>query len=389
MDQASINERLEECKRLTVIVEKLLWIDATITRMENVSSEHEYQDVMDGLESVHSLLTSMEAEEEVEVKVQRVIQTELCIIRERLLYAVSEAWNRLVKWILPSEIRRLARKPQTVTLEFSRDMNSRSLLSVVVTALLRGNMLDSRVKTLCENLMSYVIENVVRDRSTVLQVTDEPDRCIICVVINPAAVGQPRQVVLPSEAFVKLEQIFSCLHGALSEVVFSPAGKTIAEGVCDAFLVKKIGKLITRKLFDCVYDECISLALPANGTQWEKYNELVAQAEHFQEFLARLGFLSIGDPSLIDYLNNVNSLFANNKSQEILKKAHELMLQELFHSVQISSDHPIGFPKSAEFLRMEEFVKYCRMETGTTTYKLPKCQIRFVLGIRHYHWLHV
>lgn len=383
-DYTSTKESLEECKRITTIIEKLLYIDTTILRMEKLLSEHEYLDVLDGLESIHSLLSSMETEEEeVEVKVQRVIQTELCIIRERLLYEIGEEWSRLVKWVLPSEKRRLARKPRSVMLEFYRDKENDHLFSVVVAALIRSHILDLRFKLLSDNLMSYIVENVIRDRSTVLQVDDEPSRRVICVVINPAGgVGQQRQVVTPDEAFVKLEQIFTCLHSALSEVTVSLSeGKMIPGNVCNGFLVKKLGKLVMKKLFECVYDECISLALPSNGTQWEKYNDLVAQTEHFQDFLTRLGFLSSDDQSLIDYLNNVNSLFANNKSQEILKKAHELMLQDLYHSVQISGEHPIGISRSEEFLKIEEFVKNCKTETDTK-YKLPKCQIRFVSSFR-------
>lgn len=344
--------------------------------MEKSINEFEYLAVLDGLESVYNLLSSSELEEEIDVKVQKVIQTELSIIRERLLYELGEAWNRLVRWIPPSEVRRQARKPQTVTLEFGRDDKQRQLFSTVVMAMLRANMLDSRVKKLSDNLMFYIIEGVVRDHSTLLQIIDEADRCIICVVISPSGVGQARQVVPPSEAFLKLEQIFTCLHGVLSSVgVSHDEGKAVEVAGKD-FLVKKLGKLLAKKLFEYVYDECLSLALPPNGTQFEKYNELVAQTEQFQEFLTKLNFLSSEDPSLIDYLNNVNSLFANNKSQEILKRAHELMLQDLFHAAQISSDHPIGVLRGQEVPKMEEFVKSCKEKMGTANFKLPKCQIR-------------
>lgn len=261
-------------------------------------------------------------------------------------------------------------------LEFYCDDEANNrLFSVVVAALIRSHILDLRMKLLSDNLMSYIVENVIRDCGTVLQVDDEPGRRVICVVINPAATGQQRQVVTPDEAFVKLERIFTCLHSALSGVTVALSeGRMIPGNACDGFLVKKLGKMVMKKLFECVYDECIALALPPNGTQWEKYNDLVAQTERFQDFLTRLGFLSSDDQSLIDYLNNVNSLFANNKSQEILKKAHELMLQDLHHSVQISGEHPIGIPRSEEFLKIEEFVKNCKTETDTK-YKPPKCQI--------------
>jgi len=64
------------------------------------------------------------------------------------------------------------------------------------------------------------------------------------------------------------------------------------------------------------------------------------------------------------------------KAEEILKKAHEFMTQELMNSIQISAEHPLGHPHNEDERDRERFVQHCREDAGTSHYKLPTCQIR-------------
>jgi len=79
---------------------------------------------------------------------------------------------------------------------------------------------------------------------------------------------------------------------------------------------------MTKRLFECIYNECLSHAIPQNSSgsdKWDKYNETVRLTERFQDMLSGLKLVSSNEMSLLDYLNNVNTLFANIKSQEISK----------------------------------------------------------------------
>ena len=142
-------------------------------------------------------------------------------------------------------------------------------------------------------------------------------------------------------------------------------------------LVEKIGSMICKKLFECIYNQCLCHVLPQSSRQFEQFNKIITLTENFQDLLTRLHFLSTEYSTLMDYLNNVNNLFANIKSQEMLKKAQEFLTQELMMSVEISAEHPLGFSsKGGEQHPQEQFVKECKEAAGTSNYRLPTCQIR-------------
>ena len=280
----------------------------------------------------------------------------------------------MLKWTLPPEKRKDTTRPMTATLVVTDSESDKDVLCSVVQAMHSVNMLDLRIKKLCDHFMRYFVRSVVTDRSTLLQVIDELERCTLCVVINT----DRKLVVPPNEAYQKLEQLFIFLHRPLANIVISEVQP--GTGECkQVTLVEKIGQKMNKSLFECIYNECLSHAIPQNSSgsdQWDKYNETVRLTERFQDTLSSLKLMSADQTTLMDYLNNVNTLFANIKSQEILKKAHQFMTQELVSSIQISSDHPLGPARTQDDKDREKFVQDCRDGAGTSNYKLPTCQIR-------------
>ena len=380
VSRKTLENKLADYDRVLTIVDRLLQAHELLKSVDRGIKGKRFLASIENLDAVHNLLSRLDVEEDLERNVQKVLQTEVCILRERLLYELSETWNRMLKWTLPPDSRKDADRPRTVTFEVTDMESDKDILSSVVQAMQSVNMLDLRIRKLCDNFMEYMVKSVVTDRNTLLQVIDELEKYTLCVVINPA--GQSRQLLVPpAEAFQKLEQLFTFLHRPLAHIAVGEmlAGSDEPQRV---LLIEKIGQKMTKSLFECIYNECLSHAVPQNNTadnQWEKYNETVRLTEQFQDLLASLGFLSGQQTTLMDYLNNVNTLFANIKSQEILKKAHEFMTQELMSSIQISAEHPLGPPHNQDEHDRERFVQDCRVEAGTSHYKLPTCQIRYCI----------
>ena len=340
------------------------------------------------LEGLQGELATLEAEDETELNVHKVLTTEACIQRERLLYELGETWNVLFRWTMPLESRRLMSRPRTVTLEVGEADQSHPLVNCTANAMQSTGLLDSRLRTLTDRIMQNLVEPAVQDRNTLLQLVDETDKCVLCVVRQPDS-GTHKVAVPPVEAFQKLEQIFVFLHQPIADITVSSkipdktlsrnhASKVVIdENVAPVHLAEKLGQIMCKPLFQCVYNDCLSHSIPKNSCQFDRFNEIVQLTEEFQEMLSRLGFLAPNQSTLMDYLNNVNSLFANIKSQEILRQAHQFMTQELLHSIQISSEHPLGTPgKGAVTHEKQMFVNICRDRAGTSNYKLPTCQIR-------------
>lgn len=99
----------------------------------------------------------------------------------------------------------------------------------------------------------------------------------------------------------------------------------------------------------------------------------------FQDILVNLKFIPEDDNALEDFVKNINVLFVNKKSQNILLHARDLMKSELHNTVKVSDQHPLGElaekdAPSDKKSRKLELASSCQLSTDT--FKLPPCQIR-------------
>ncbi|ELU07623.1 hypothetical protein CAPTEDRAFT_135408, partial [Capitella teleta] len=351
--------QLRRLDRRLAMVDRLVQLHEVLQAISESIKDKLYLRSIEHLEAANNMLGRLHCREEIEHSVRKVFQTEVCILREKLLYDLSETWNKLLRWspATPSQT------PTSVTLEVSQGEGDHDLLICVVQAMSSVGMLDSRVKTLCDRLLKSVISAVTSERGTLLSVLDEVDSYTLQLT-HP---GTPSPVP-PAEAFQKLESVFVFLHRPLHDIIIKDK--------IPVTLIEKIGEHLCKRLFEAIYNNCLSLAVPKTGVQqWAEYNSMVLLAEKFEDFLQDLDYFSTGQESLMDHLNNVNSMFASIKSQDLLRRANEFMTQELMNSVLINVDHPLGNLRGQENEEREKYVKDCKQRTSTLGYKLPQCQI--------------
>ena len=368
----------------------MLQMADTFLRLHHLFQELELQltryaftKVIEGLVTVHALLASLEAEQELERNVITVFHTEACILREKSLFEMSELWKASFRWTFPSRVRKgVNRLRQPTTLELCcRGDIVKERLQCAVRAMHTTGMLESRLKSFSEALVSNFVKIAVSDRSAVFETPDTTDTYIVHLVIAETSDHSLRRTCVPPvETFHKLEQLFRFLHTALHGIVV--VNDESGDNVMKLTLVEQIGDVLTPKLFDCIYSECLSLAMPRCGRQWGVFCDIMSAIERFQTTLTSLGFMSSRHRRLTDYLSSVKVLFTSVKSEDLLRRAHDFVTQDLLVSTQISSDCPLGASLKSEEAaadrEREGFVRTCREETGTVNYRLPSCRIRSV-----------
>jgi len=375
-------ERLREFDRLLSTVDAFIQIHIGLQSIDDEIRQRSFIKAVSSFETVQPLLKSLTVSGPIESAVVQVLQTELCVTRERLLYELGEAWNHLVFWTLPAEGHH-DRQQKTSSLTVALSASKQSLLSQVVLAMSRVHMLPSRIQTLAEHIVSRFVEPVVCNHTTLVQTVIEAEKAVICVnsIPSPATEQIP---VPPSEAFQKLQQILSFIYKMFGGVTLQQTDRK------PMLLIQKIGKLISDRLFDLVYDNCILPAMPVasfNAEALTSFSSIVADTEQFQTNLDELGLLPSADgdeicgiQSLVDRLNNANAKFASIRAQELLHQAHQLMMQELLASVLVSTDSPVGDDVACErrSRELDVFVKSCREQAAGSGLKLPTCQIRYL-----------
>jgi len=381
-DHHIVAERLREFDRLLSTVDAFIQIHVALQSSDVEIRQRSFVKAVSSFETVQPLLQSLTVDRPLELAVVRVLQTELCVTRERLLYELGEAWSQIVMWTSPADGCH-DRRQKTSSLTVSLSANQQSLLSQVVLAMSRVNMLPMRIRTLTEHIVSRFVEPVVCNHTSLVQTVVEADQAVIRINSIPSPATE-RIPVPPSEAFQKLQQILSFIHKMFAGITLHDIDREPMP------LIQKIGKLISDPLFDLVYDNCILPAMPVcsgNPETLISFSSILADTEQFHAAVDKLGFLPkqsadgdeiCGMQSLMYRLNNANAKFASVRAQELLHHAHHLMQQELLESVRVSTDLPIGDDVSCEgrSRELDIFVKSCREQAAGSGLKLPKCQIR-------------
>ena len=265
-------------------------------------------------------MANLEAEYEEEINAQKCLQVELCLLREKLLYALNDTWSSLLKWTLPAETRRATSKSHTVRLEVR--LGEEEVLRCTVHAMASVSILESRLRVFCERLMRHFVEPVVQDEGTLLQVVEDSQQLYMCAL---AQLSSPKTLADPIHVIQKLHQVFTFIHKPMANI-FLEGDKNASK---EYDLKEKIGAMICKRLFECIYSDCLCHAIPKTAGQFEGFGRVVSATEEFQALLIKLGFMLPHQATLMDYLNNVSRLFASVKSQEMVKKAHKLLAQKL------------------------------------------------------------
>ena len=346
-------------------------------------SRHAFTKVIEGLARVHALLASLEAEQELERNVITVFHTEACILREKSLFEVSEVWKASFRWTFPSRVRKMANQPrQPTTLElYCHGDGATERLQCAVQAMHTTGMLDSRLRTFSEAIVGNFVKVAVSDRGTMIETCVKSDAYVIQLVNFETSGHSPRRTpVPPAEAFQKLELLFQFLHTALCGIVVRNKNDSSVDAGIMSTLIEQIGNTLVPRLFDCIYGECLSLAVPRCGRQWDVFCDMMSAVERFQTTLTTLKFMSPCHRLLTDYLCSVKVLFMSIKNEELLRCADDLVIQDLLASTPVSGDHPLGISEleAGADKEREGFVKMCREEAGTVNYRLPKCRVRSV-----------
>ena len=343
--------------------------------------------MIEHLDSTQVMLQEVEIDSDLDLALHKVLRTELCLQREQLLFQLSEAWNDLLRWTLPDDSKRNANKPQTTALEINETEETTVIMAQTTQAMYEMNMLHLRLKALCDRVMTYFVEGIVQDRNTLIQVVTEESRSVLCVVQCPQPAGAAAKlpIVPPAQIFPKLEQIFLFLHKPFCDVSIYEKVEGKADKTSTS-MVQKVGKCICKRLFDYIFNQSLSQTIPQGRSgDWDAFHEVVALTEKFQELLMSLEFMPTDQSSLMDYFNNVNSLFANMKSQEILRRAHQLLTGDLMKLILVCTEHPLGKDNhrgaAAEHGHtgglspsLIEFVKSCKSDGGAAP-RIPACRI--------------
>lgn len=100
-------------------------------------------------------------------------------------------------------------------------------------------------------------------------------------------------------------------------------------------LMKLFSKEMCGEFKDTIIKECFIDTIPNNIIDLQTYGRITSEIEDFQRFLTIIKFFPNDSYSVLDYMNNIDVLFANKSSQHFLETARTIMLKDLSVSMSI------------------------------------------------------
>ena len=313
-------------------------------------------------------------------QVLKLLQTECSIKREQLIFDLGESWSELMRWTLPQSS---VNRHERVELSLSLPEDFRRRLCATVQAMHSLGVIDTKFKVLGNRLMTHVVKPIVSNIATSVEVQKREKTHVLIVKQKNGSEVSPT----PHDVINKLQFVFEFLHQYFKEVNLN---ETVdGKNNMPLLFMEKLGLFVAVDVLDCVIKECLTPSLPSHSKGFSEFNKLIFLAESLQAKLVDCHLIPVDNTALLDCLNNVNKLFTNQRSQEIMRRAHKMMTSDLSRTVCICKQFLLGEPQHRkdnngrgnpfvsgpdEAEKLKELTK-----PVSSKLKLPKCAIRYGL----------
>ncbi|CAG5132537.1 unnamed protein product [Candidula unifasciata] len=185
--------------------------------------------------------------------------------------------------------------------------------------------------------------------------------------------------------FANLINILEQLHALFLHVGYGhqdgghqDASRTSHGGPGAGTLMSLLGHSVSGWLLHLLKTTVLAKAVPSSAKDLEGFSQVIAATRLLQDQLLALGFIQADNLALMDYVQNVNFLFANKKSQATLEQAHTLMTSDLHEHVAVAEDKPSGEwpPLTPGGVKKGERMELAGdQKLSDNTLRMPRCRI--------------
>lgn len=275
------------------------------------------------------------------------------LILDSLLHDLFSEWERMVTWTITTNTRKTV---VTITLNLDE-----SLIAIdVLNALEKSKKLQEKTSEFAQILLKDVLLPIIHNDCTVYAETDE----LMIVTINHKLNFKPRY----DEVIANLRLLFHYLSNKLT-----------IEYNRDNTIMNMIGKEISAEFRDVLVKDCLIDTIPNNINELQSYGRITAEIEEFQHFLALVKIFPDENFSILQYVNNIDVLFADKSSQYFLETARSIMFKDLSVTMSIGvesiPDDTEPTPSTSKDESTEEALKILDKTIPKSLFYFPRCMI--------------
>uniref|UniRef100_A0A1E1WK00 Centromere/kinetochore protein zw10 homolog n=1 Tax=Pectinophora gossypiella TaxID=13191 RepID=A0A1E1WK00_PECGO len=273
------------------------------------------------------------------------------LILDSLLHDLFLEWDQMVSWTTKPGTRKTI---VTITLKVEDTLATCDILN----ALVKSKKFVEKVTEFSSFLMKDVLVPIIHNDCTVFAETDE----LMTVTINHKPNFKP-----PYDAVISnLRLLFHYLSNRLN-----------IEFMRDNTIMSMIGKKISNEFREVLVKDCLIDTIPNNINELQSYGRITSEIEDFQHFLAIVKIFPDERFSILQYVDNIDVLFANKSSQYFLETARTIMLKDLSMtmSIGVESIPDDTQPGTSVDEDSEEALKILEKTIPKSLFYFPRCMI--------------
>uniref|UniRef100_UPI00398F8DBB centromere/kinetochore protein zw10 homolog n=1 Tax=Pristiophorus japonicus TaxID=55135 RepID=UPI00398F8DBB len=346
---SELKQQLEKTTVLLSVLSQLHAFDTALETHQQALLEKNYSKCATHINKAQCNLTLLKSRKGVELKMLQVLNTELIVQREKLLYHLGEEWKQLAVWNLPpppapTKAEELFGWTLKTELHLCNVMSKKkSDLEPLLISILQGfailGELNRKLKCFSQILLMYVLKPLVVDPSLDVEIELQTHDAIL----RFSAFERKSDHTSPEKVYQKMITVLEFLH---QHLLYVPLWDSVDHNVKqDVILAEMLGDMIWEDLSEVIIKNCLVYSIPANSSQLDQYEEVIKETDKFEKKLKEMQYLQGHSTDLLKYARNVNVHFASKKCQDVIMAARNLMTSEIHNTVKITPDSRISIPK--------------------------------------------
>uniref|UniRef100_A0A8C6S4X7 Centromere/kinetochore protein zw10 homolog n=1 Tax=Neogobius melanostomus TaxID=47308 RepID=A0A8C6S4X7_9GOBI len=318
-EYADLKQQLEKNTVLITLLGHLKEFHTAMDKFTDALTAMKYVEAAEQLKKARDSMAFLKRWKDAQLPLLAVLNSELNIQRENLLYHLGLEWNRLVVWTLPTPP-----KVKGISQTHDAQPEDKSRLHAVLQALALHGELQFRLKLFSQALLKYILRPLVVYPCLSVYVTrQEGDGLVLALQRDE---HQSSDTPSPALVYGRLQPVLKTLHSHLLHV-----------SVGNQKLSSVLGDLIWEELSNCIIHDCLQHSIPSNSSQLDQLLPVSNITEN--------EFLREDHTDLHKYVQNINCHFASKKCRDVIVAARKLMTSKMHNTVKICPETKLLLPK--------------------------------------------
>ncbi|ESP01626.1 hypothetical protein LOTGIDRAFT_225294 [Lottia gigantea] len=362
----TLTRELQEVNGILLVLKTLVELQDALEDVAKANKQKKFGQAADCLANIHDILSRPLLNGEFEIKILNALNTENKIQKQKLIFDLNDVWKEHVVWISPEP---KSTSGNLIELKLITGKDSLQVLENMISAMEKLNILDSKIKAFGELFVKHIVKNLLLQDAVDLKEMSTSKEKSLKLTLKSKVEHMPLNVNL----FRKFNLVMDFLADSFFKLTVKWKEKEIS-------LLELLGYGIADTVVDLIIKDCLSHAIPSQTEKLADFFKVIDSTETFQKGLMDAKFLPESNTALMNYVGNVNVLFAKKKCQEILEKARKLITSDIHDTFEVSPDvtlHPLPpLLKDKSISTSTPPVQLAHEEKlSPDAFKLPKCRI--------------